>query len=128
VYSFIVFDVDHDVDIFTMSMAPFDACSLTVSAFATENATNRTVSIVTFAASEALNNFLVSSVEAETKSNYTYDSGPGSTTVEAQSSVIDIEARRTQLAQAFTLCLILVNLALTIGSTYITLVVFRMEG
>jgi hypothetical protein len=128
VYRLIVFDVDHGIDISTMPMAMFDACSLTVSTFATENATNRTVSIVTFAAGKAVNNFLVSSVEAETKNNYTYDSGAGPTTVEVQSGVIDIGARRTRLAQSFTLGLLLVNLALTIGLTYITLVIFRTEG
>jgi hypothetical protein len=128
VYRLTVFDVDHGIDTSTMPMAMFDACSLTVSTFATENATNRAVSIVTFAAGKALNNFLVSSVEAETKNNYTYDSGAGPTTAEAQSGVIDIGARRTRLAQSFTLGLLLVNLALTIGLTYITLVIFRTEG
>jgi hypothetical protein len=82
------------------------------------------VSIVTFAAGEALDTFVVSSVGAGTKSNYTYDSGAGPTTVEVQSGVIDIEATRTRLVQEFTLGLLLVNWALTIGSTYITLVVF----
>jgi hypothetical protein len=113
-----IFDVDHDIDISTVPMAPFDACSLTVSTFAIENATNRIVSIVTFAAGEAPDNFVISSVEAETKSNYTYDSRAGLTTVEVQSGVIDIEAGRTRLAREFTLGLLLVNWALTIGSTY----------
>jgi hypothetical protein len=94
VYKLTVFDVDHDIDISTMPMAPFDAYSLTVSAFAIENATNRSVPIITFAAGEAPNNFVVSSVETETKGNYTYDSGTGPTTVEVQSSVIDIEANK----------------------------------
>jgi hypothetical protein len=38
------------------------------------------------------------------------------------------ETKRTRLAQAFTLCLLLVSWALTIGSIYITLlIVFRTE-
>ena len=127
-YRLTVFDVNHSIDTSTMSIAPFDAYSLTASAFVIEKATNKSVPIVAFAAGEATDSFVVSSVETETKSNYTYDSGSGPTTVEVESSVIYIKAKRTQLAQAFALCLLLVNWALTIGSTYITLlVVFRKE-
>jgi hypothetical protein len=98
-----------------MPMAPFDTYSLTVSAFAIEDATDKPVPIVTFAAGEAPDNFVASSVETETKSNYTYDSVTELATVGVQSGMIDIEAKRTRLAQAFTLRLLLVNWALTIN-------------
>jgi hypothetical protein len=66
-----VFDADHDVDVSTMPVATFDAYSFTVSAFVIENATNMSVPIVTFAAGEAPNNFVVPPVETETKRSYT---------------------------------------------------------
>jgi hypothetical protein len=114
------FDVSHSIDAYNGVMAPFDSYSFAVSAFAIEKSTNRSVPIVTFAAGDALDNFVVESSETKTKNNYTYDSGTGPTTVEVESSVIHIRAKRTTFARAFTMCLFLVNWALTIGSTYIT--------
>ena len=50
-------------------------------------------------------------------------------TIGAESAVIDITVKRSQLAQALTVCLLLINSALTIGSACITLlVVTRKEG
>lgn len=104
-------------------MAPFDTFYLTALAFVIERATNRSVSIIAFAAGETPNGFSVSSVEMQTKSEYTYDPGTGPITVEVDSSLVTISGKRTQFAQAFTMCLLVINWALTIGSTYITLLV-----
>jgi len=120
--------MDHGIDFFNPTRAPFDAYSLTVFAFVIEKATNKSVPIVTFTAGEAPNNFVISSLQSETMSNYTYNSGTGLTTIKVQSVVTYIKARRSQVAQAFTTCLLLVNYALTVGSIYIVLaVVFKEE-
>ena len=117
------------IDAFTTDPTPFDVYDLTLFAFVIEKATNRSVPIVTFLTGEAPNNFVISSVETmRTRSNYTYDSGEGPVTVEVESSVIDIEVKRSQLARAFTLCLFIVNWALTVGSTYVTLLAVFREG
>lgn len=90
--------------------------------FVIEKATNKSVPIITFAAGEGQDNFAVSSYDMGTRSNYTYDSGTGPTTIE-------VDSKRSQLAQAFTMCLLIVSLALTIGSIYLTfLVIFGGEG
>ena len=106
-------------------MVPFDIYFATAFAFVVEKATNKTVPIILFAACEGSDNFVVSSEAAEkpVKNNYTYDPGTGPTTIEVDTSVIYVTAKRTQLAQAFTIYLLLINWALTIGSTYVTLVV-----
>lgn len=128
-YELSVFDVGHSIDYIVTDMVPFDAYGLTVFVFVIDKATNRSLPIATFAAGEGPDNFVVSSSGWSVKSNYTYDSGTGPTTVEVESSLIYIEARESQLAQAFTMCMLLVNWALTVGSTYITLlVIFRGEG
>ena len=103
-------------------MAPFDSYIFTASVFVIEKATNKSVPIIAFAAGEAPDNFIVFSSETSTTSNFTFDSGTGPTTTAVESSVVDMEARRSQLAQAFTMCLFLANWALTIGSVYIALV------
>jgi hypothetical protein len=58
-----------------------------------------------------------------TMSTYTYDSGTGQTTMEVHSRVVYIEAKRSRFAQALTLCLFLVNWALSVSSIYIVLLV-----
>lgn len=124
-----VFNVDHSLDFGDPGSVPFDTYSLSALAFVIEKATNKSVPIITFAAGEGPDNFVVSSIRAQTKNNYAYDSGTGPTTVEVGSSMIVMTVKRSQLARAFTVCLLLINTALTIGSAYITLlVVFRRGG
>jgi len=108
-------------------MAPFDTYDLTVTMFVIEKATNRSVPIIAFAAGEGPKNFVVSSNNSRTLSNYTYDSGTGPTTVEVESSVITIAVKRSKLAQAFTVCLLLINSALTVGSAYVTVLVLTRK-
>lgn len=122
------FDVDHGIDDFNPTRTPFDTYSLTVFAFVIEKATNKSMPIVTFAAGEAANNFVISSLQSETMSNYTYNSGTGPTTIEVRSVTTYIEVKRSQVAQAFTTCLLLVNYALTVGSIYIVLAVVFKKG
>ena len=121
------FGVNHVLDYYYADMVPFDTYFVGALAFVIEKATNHSVPIVTFAACEGSDNFVISSVETPTTSNYTYDSGTGPTTIEVNSSTIEISARRSQLAQAFTMCLLLINWTLALGSTYVTLIAVFSE-
>jgi len=110
-------------------MVPFDVYYLNALAFVIEKATNRSVPIITFATGEGAENFVVSSIQTQAKNNYTYNPGTGPTTVEVESSLVFITVKRSKLAQAFTVCLLLVNTALAICATYITLlVIVRRDG
>ena len=121
--------MDHVADYMFPDMVPFDTYTATALAFVIEKATNESVPIILFAACGGPNDFVFTSVETKTTSNYIYDSGMGPTTVEVDSSVIEISAKRSQLARAFTMCLLVINSALTVGSAYVTLlVVVRKEG
>ena len=122
--AFSAFNVEHDIDGWDKDRVPFDTYYLTVLAFVIEKATNKSVPIITFSAGEGPNGFLVSSSEEQVKSNYTYDSGTGSTTVEVESHVVQIDVGRSKLARAFTMCLLLVDSGLAVGSTYVMLLVF----
>ena len=104
-------------------MAPFDVCSSSTLIFVIDKATNEPVPIVTLTAGRAPENFELSSVEVEAVSNYTYVSETGPTTINVNSGVVRIEARRSQFARALTMCLLLVNWALATCSIYITVLV-----
>ena len=108
------------------NMAPFDVCSSSALIFVIEKATNEPVPIIALIAGRAPENFDMSFVEVETISNYTYDSETGPTTINVSSRIVHMEARRSRFTRALTMCLFLVNWALTTCSIYITvLVVFR---
>jgi len=89
---------------------------------------NNSLAVITFEAGEGMSGFDISSFDIQKKSSWTYDPGTGLTTVLAGASLIEITVRRLQLAQAFTVCLLIINLALTIGSAYVTLLtIIRRE-
>jgi len=116
----------HSVDHVDTYMAPFDVSSSSALIFAVEKATNEPVPIVSLIAGRAPENFALSFVEVEATSNYTYDSGTGSTTITVGSRLARMEARRSRFARTLTMCLFLVNWALATCSIYITvLVVFN---
>jgi hypothetical protein len=115
--------VGHSVDFVNTGMAPFDGYSLSISAFVIERETGNPVPIVKLTAGQAPDNFDISSFETWTMSTYTFDSGAGQTTMEVLSRVVYIEAKRSRFAQALTLCLFLVNWALSVSSIYIVLLV-----
>jgi len=130
-YRFTAFTADHATDIFKTDTVPFEAYSLAVSVFVVEKATNSSIPIVKFAVGDSPDNFFVSSTEDREvlMSPFIYDPGTGPTEISAQSSVIDILVKKSQFAQALTICMFIINWALTVGSVYITLVVtFRKEG
>ena len=116
------------MDIYAPALVPFDAYVLTALMFVIEKATNKSVPIIALAAGEGPDNFVVSSFEDETRSNYTYNPGTGPTTVEVDSNAVVMIVKRSQLAKAFTLCLFIVNIGLAFGSTYVTFVAFSRRG
>ena len=123
------FNADHNVDYIVRDTIPFDAYTFTASVFVIEKATNKSVPIITFGAGGGPENVVLSSIEQRTNNAWTYDPGTGPTTVAVESRMIQILMKRTQLAQAFTVCLLLINGALTAGSVYVTLlVIVRKEA
>ena len=122
------FEVDHRLDSVALDMAPFDTHPLHAVAFVIEKATNTSLPILAFAAGEGQDNFVVSSYWLSSGgSNYTYDSGTGAAPLKIEFAATDITVARSRLARAFTICLLLVNLTLTICSAYITTFVITRE-
>ena len=119
----------HDTDVVTLDPVPFDAYRLKAFVFAIERTTNKSVPILRFAAGDGPDNFVLSSVDWQMNSTWTHDSGTGPTTAVVESRMIEITVKRSQLAQAFTVCLLFINTALTIGSVYVTvLVIVRRDA
>ena len=82
-----------------------------------------TMPIVALVVSQAPVNFGASSAEVETTGRYAYNSGTRPIALEAPSKMVHIEVRRSGFARVLTLCLFLINWALTIGSVYFVLFV-----
>ena len=102
--------------------APFDDYSINAFAFAIDKATNKSVHITRFTTADPLNNFVTFAHDMDTVNAFTYETGNGTVTIQAESRALEVVIHRSILAQAFTMCMLLVNWALTIGSIYITLV------
>jgi len=120
--------MDFDLGSSTRDMVPFDVYSLSALVFVIEAATNASLPVITFEAGEGTSGFDISSIATPKKSSWTYDPGTGPNTVVVDSSLINITVKRSRLAQAFTLCLLIINSALTVGSAYITfLTIFRRD-
>ena len=111
------------MDTFSPDMVPFDTYSASLVAFVIERATNNSVPIVTFAACEGSDKVFISSVGTSMISTRNYDPWTGLTTADVYSSLTKITAIRSQLAQAFTICLLLIDWALALGSAYVTFIV-----
>jgi len=123
------FTTVHNLDSVVMGAAPFDSYVLKTFVFVIDKATNKSVPIFAFAAGDGPDNFVLSSFGGKTVSAWTYDSGTGPTTVLVESSWTQVTVKLSQLARAFTVCLLLVNAALTAGSVYVTILVYvRREG
>ena len=104
-------------------IAPFDDYLINAFAFVIDKATNQSVHITRFSTADPLNNFVTLAHDMDTVNAFTYETGNGtSVTIQAESRALEVVVHRSILAQAFTMCMLLVNWALTIGSIYITLV------
>ena len=119
----LTFNVDHGVDYVLLDTIPFDAYFFSAFVFAIERDANKSVPIIAFNAGDGPDDFVLSSYEMQMNNTWTYDSGTGPTTVVVGSTAIGITVTRSRLAQAFTVCLLLINAALTAGSVYVTLLV-----
>ena len=102
--------------------APFDDYVLNAFVFVIDKATNKSVHITWFAAADPLNNFVTFSRDAETTNKFTYETGNGTVTVDVESRALVVTISRSVLARSFTMCMLLVNWALTVGTVYVTLV------
>ena len=102
--------------------APFDDHVLNAFVFVIDKVTNESVHITRFTTADPLNNFVTFSRDTETVNDFTYETGNGTVTIQVESRALEVRVHRSILAQAFTMCMLLVNWALTIGSLYITLV------
>ena len=118
------FEMTHKIFYSYPNAVPFDEYTFSASGFMIEKATNKSLPIAILTATGSRNNFVISSgTWIPTKNNFTYDSGTGPITVEVDSGWMEFEAKRSQFTRAFTMCLFLINWALTIGSIHITLLV-----
>jgi len=102
--------------------APFDNYVLNAFVFVIDKATNQSVHITRFTTADPLNNFVTVSIDTETVNEFIYETENGTVTIQAESRALEVRIYRSILAQAFTMSMLLVNWALTVGSLYITLV------
>jgi len=103
-------------------IAPFDDYMINAFAFVIDKATNKSVHITRLSTAGPLENFVTFARDVDTVNEFTYETGNGTTvTTQAESRALEIIVYRSILARAFTMCMLLVNWALTIGSIYITL-------
>lgn len=85
------FSMDHRIDSFQELAVPFDTYFISALVFVVEKATNKSLPITKFAVADPQNNFVTSSVEMETRNNFTYDSGSGVITVEVESRALRLQ-------------------------------------
>ena len=121
--------MDYDLVTTTWDAVPFDAYSHSAMVFVIEKATNKSLPIFTSTTGEGVSGFVIQSTEEQTETNWTQNSETVSTTVTVEASLIKITVKRSLLAQAFTVCLLITNSALAVGSAYVTLLaVVRREA
>lgn len=110
-------------------MVPFDTYSVTVLMFVIDKTTNESAPItIATGGQEASGGFVVSSYGWRGRSTWIYDSGTGPTAVAVNASEITFMAKRSLLARAFMVCLLIINSALTLGSVYVTLLAVIRGG
>ena len=103
--------------------APFDTYVLNAFIFVIDPTTNRSVPITKFAVADPLSNFVTHFTDSPTASKFTYDAGDGPVTTDVESRALELDIRRSVISRAFTMCMWIVNWALTAGTVYITLVI-----
>ena len=116
--------MDHQIRGTNQPAAPFDAYDINVAVLAIDKATNKSTPIF-FSVDSLVQNFNMNSYSQKcTRSNHTYDPGTGPITVEATSCLTVIIVKRSTLARAFTICLLIVNWALTSVSVWVTTIIY----
>ena len=128
--TFSSFDIEHSLDYADhLDKVPFDTYSLNAVFFAIEKDANTSVPIASFILGGISNNFIGAYQWSSTTSNFIDNSGTEPTTsVKVESALIWIKVKRSRLALGFTLCLFVINSALTVSSVYIALLVGAKKG
>ena len=106
---------------------PFDAYNFNVVVFVFDRGTNKSVPILGIVVNSQVQNFDVTKVS---EGNFVGVSNAAAGTIPMEDIlyVAFIEVRRSTLARVFTICLLIINWALTSVSVWVTMVVyFRRE-
>ena len=88
--------------------------------FVVDTTTNLSVDIAQLTIADSLDGFTTSSRGMKTIKQFVYDTGGAHKTVEIEARALEVEIRRSRLAQTLTMCMLATNWALTIASTYAT--------
>jgi len=100
-------------------------------AFVVESSTNKSIPITTFAVGDGDYgpvDFTTTSVELETRNNFTYNTEGGPITVEVESRAVLATTRRSNNARVLTFAMFAINWILTLGSVAIALVSLLRRG
>ena len=109
---------------YTKSAVPFDS-HITGTAMLAINTTTNTSTPILFSLNSLIQNFNVEGGENyPEQSNLTYDPGTGPIAAAFLPSSVDITVTRSTLSRAFTICLFIVNWALTSVSVWVTTVIY----
>ena len=110
------FESNHTISYFDKDSVPFDGLLFTASIVVIDKATNKSLPIIAFEVTDLANYFVISSSDSSTTGGVLDDSG-----------WMWFEAKRSIFARAFTMCMFLINWALTMGSVYITILVVALR-
>lgn len=123
------FTMQHNIETGVQYYAPNDRYSFSAFVFAVKSATNQTVPIITFElGSSGPGDFGSTSEVVPTGSQFTYNSGNGSTTVQVYSDTIYASIVRSIPARALTYSMFAINWVLAGCSIITTSVAFNREG
>ena len=113
---------NHRIDSFQQFAVPFDTYFLNTLVFVVEKATNKFVLITRL----RLVNSFTSPVDMKTKSNYTYNSGTGTTTVGAKSRSLQVIVECSVIMRALAMCMLLAKWPLAPVTVILTVPAIRV--
>ena len=113
------FETKHELYPLGRFPAPFDSYTFQAFAFAINPTSNQSVNIARFLVPGSPNGFAICSNDTEVVRRFTYNTGDGPATVEVKSRLLTAVIRYSTLALALTVCMVIVNWALTLASLYI---------
>jgi len=126
----ISFNTEHWTIPENQNFIPLDRYHFTTFVFVIESATNKSVPITTFVVRDRYESAgpTTTSVELETRNNFTYNTEDGPVTVEVESRTVLATTRRSSAARALTFSMFAINWILVLGSVAIALMVFARRG
>ena len=95
--------------------------------FVIDKATGKPVHLTRFAAANPFSNYIAISGDEETTSKSSYETANGTAIVDAESRALVAHISRSILAQAFTMCMLIVNWTLAVGTVYTTIAMLVRE-